>query len=173
MSDQNKLLDYRIGIWSGLGLTQEVIASMAGVALSTVQYHIQINRPDILHIKEIAAIGATRALSQRYAELEAKYAEDYNSKARSRRDRLYEELEKLLERPERDGLKLATIKEGLDREEGKSVNRIKMDTTRQEIKSIDGPSMEAINALAEEMRQLNQRSVPLLETSAIESTESS
>ncbi len=169
MAANLKPLDFKIGIWGGLGLTQEVIASMAGVALSTVQYHIQINREAICHLKEYAALGATRALSVRFAELEA----DYNSKARSRRDRLYDELEKLLDRPERDGLKLATIKEGLDREEGKAVNRIKMDTTRQDIKSIDAPSMEALVALTEEMRQLNQRRVPLLETSAIESTEPS
>ncbi len=31
----------------------------------------------------------------------------------------------MLARKEMDGLKLATIKEGLDREEGKAVNRIK------------------------------------------------
>ena len=152
-----KLIDYRIGIWQGLGMTNHAIAELAGVHPNTIQNHLRDRLPFINELREITSLGVSRALAQKYAEME----EEFRARRLSLRDRAYKALEEMLDRGELDGLKLATIKEVFDREDGKAVSRIKMDTTRTEVKSIDEDSMAALQALTEEMKQLNQRREPV------------
>jgi len=116
-------LDIQIGVLAGFGYNFSEIARFAGVSEATVCRRRK-ERPEFIgKIQNFAEIGCRTKLAEKLKEIETKA----DAKARIQAA-AYERLEQLLERGEADPkeldfLLLASVKEGLDRTEGKALDR--------------------------------------------------
>ena len=116
LSDTPSLVRY--GIYLGLGWTHEEIAEAEGVVRQTVYRHVEKGRIEVEKWRQFAESVSARTVAKRIQEIEEK--QDLKQKLSAK---AYQRLQGLLERGEDDGLTLATLKEALDRTEGKAVDR--------------------------------------------------
>lgn len=102
----------------GLGMTIEDIAECMGVTRNTIYRRSEKNRLFVDQVRAETEAMAAKTIAKRITEIESKAdIKQRLSKA------AYDKLERLLERTEDDQLSLATLKEALDRTEGKAVDR--------------------------------------------------